>query len=381
MIALTGGKIITMCGKSLERGTLLVRDGKIWGVGSNINLPPGCKVIDITGKTVTPGLIDAHTHLGIDNEGMGWEGRDVNERSEPVTPGMHTLDAINPAALGLAEAYRGGVTPVMVAPGSANPVGGQCVIIKTAPKPTVDQMLVERYAGLKIAFGENPKRSYGLELKKTPVTRMATAALIRDTLWKTRQYMEKQSGKDFQYNMGLEAVAKVLRKEMPLRAHAHRADDIITAIRIAREFAVDIIIEHGTEAYLVADVLAEEKIPVILGPTLSTRSKPELMDKTMTSPALLYRHGVTLAMMSDHPVTPCCFLAVYAGLATRYGLPASQALRMITCDAAKILGLADRLGSLAPGMDADLVVWSDEPLVISARPEMVMVDGKVEMIT
>lgn len=380
MIALTGGNIITMCGKNLERGTLLVRDGKIWGADNNINIPPGCRVMDITGKTVTPGLIDAHTHLGIDNEGLGWEGRDVNERSEPVTPGMHTLDAINPADLGLAEAYRGGVTTVMVAPGSANPVGGQCVIIKTAPKPTVDQMLVERYAGLKIAFGENPKRSYGLELKKAPVTRMATAALIRDTLWKARQYMEKQNGKDFQYNMGLEAVVKVLRKEMPLRAHAHRADDIITAIRIAREFAVDIIIEHGTEAYLVADVLAAEEIPVILGPTLSTRSKPELLDKTMESPALLYRHGVTFAMMSDHPVIPCCFLSVYAGLATRYGLPASQALKMITCDAAKILGLADRIGSLAPGMDADLVVWSDDPLVISARPEMVMIDGKAEMI-
>ncbi|WP_371380007.1 amidohydrolase [Sporomusa aerivorans] len=380
MIALTGGKIITMCGKSLERGTVLVRGGKIRDVGKNIDIPPGCRVIDITGRIVTPGLIDAHTHLGVENEGLGWEGRDVNERSEPVTPGMHTLDAINPADIGLMEAYRGGVTTVMIAPGSANPIGGQCVIIKTAPKPTVEQMLVERYAGLKIAFGENPKRSYGIEHKKMPVTRMATAALIRETLWKAHHYMAKQGEKDFPYNPGLEAVARVLRKEMPLRAHAHRADDIITAVRIAREFDVDIIIEHGTEAYLVADVLAAEEIPVIVGPTLSTRSKPELRDKTMESPALLFCQGVAFAMMSDHPVTPSCFLAVYAGLAIRYGLPANQALKMITCDAAKILGLHNRIGSLAPGMDADLVVWSDEPLLLTARPEMVMVDGNLEII-
>ncbi|WP_425060234.1 Imidazolonepropionase [Sporomusa carbonis] len=380
MIALIGAKILTMCGKNLDRGTILVRNGKIWAVGKNIDIPAGCQVIDVTGKIITPGLIDAHTHLGVESEGMGWAGTDVNERSEPVTPGMHTLDAINPADLGLLEAYRGGVTTVMVAPGSANPIGGQCVIIKTAPKPIVEQMLVKRYAGLKIAFGENPKRCYGADLKKMPVSRMATAALIREAFWKAHHYLTKQDEKDFKYDMGLEAIAKVLRKEMPLRAHAHRADDIVTAIRIAKEFDVDIIIEHGTEAYLVAGMLAEEEIPVILGPTLSTRSKLELKDKTMESPAFLYRHGVTFAMMSDHPVIPSCFLSIYAGLATRYGLPKNQALKMITCDAAKILGLDDRIGSLAPGMDADLVVWSEDPLIISARPEIVMVDGRMDFL-
>lgn len=378
MIALTGGKILTMCGKNLDQGTILVHNSKIRAVGKNIDIPSGCRIIDVTGKIITPGLIDAHTHLGVENEGMGWAGKDVNERCEPITPGMHTLDAINPADLGLLEAYRGGVTTVMVAPGSANPIGGQCVIIKTAPRPTVEQMLVRRYAGLKIAFGENPKRSYGAELKKMPITRMATAALIREAFWKARYYMTKHNEKDFQYNMGLEAISKVLRKEMPLRAHAHRADDIVTAVRIAEEFDVDIIIEHGTEAYLVATMLAEAEIPVVLGPTLSTRSKLELMDKTMEAPVLLYRHGVTFAMMSDHPVTPSCFLSIYAGLATRYGLPANQALKMVTCDAAKILGLEDRIGSIAPGMDADLVVWSQEPMIVSARPEIVMVDGWIE---
>ncbi|SMC97701.1 amidohydrolase [Sporomusa malonica] len=380
MIALTGGKILTMCGKNLDYGTILVRNNKIWAVGRNPDIPPGCRVIDVTGKIITPGLIDAHTHLGVESEGMGWAGTDVNERSEPITPGMHTLDAINPADLGLLEAYQGGVTTVMVAPGSANPIGGQCVILKTAPKPIVEQMLLQRYAGLKIAFGENPKRVYGADRQKMPVSRMATAALIREALWKARHHLAKQDDKDFNYDLGLEAIAKVLRKEMPLRAHAHRADDIVSAIRIAREFDVDLIIEHGTEAYLVADMLAAEKIPVVLGPTLSTRSKLELKDKTMETPALLYRHGVPFAMMSDHPVTPSCFLSVYAGLATRYGLPVHQALKMVTCDAARILGLDDRIGSLAPGMDADLVVWSEDPLMLSARPEIVMVDGRIDFL-
>ncbi len=380
MIALTGGKILTMCGKTLDPGTIITRSSKIWAVGRNLDIPPGCRVIDATGKVITPGLIDAHTHLGVESEGMGWAGSDVNERSEPVTPGLHVLDAINPADLGLLEAYQGGVTTVMVAPGSANPIGGQCALLKTAPRATVEQMLLQRYAGLKIAFGENPKRVYGADRKKMPVSRMATAALIRETFWKARQYLLEQQEKDSKYDMGLEAVARVLRREMPLRAHAHRADDIVTAIRIAREFGVDIIIEHGTEAYLVADLLAAEQIPVVLGPTLSTRSKVELKDKTMDSPALLYRQGVLFTMMSDHPVTHSCFLSLYAGLSTRYGLPAQQALRMVTCDAARILGLADRIGSLAPGLDADLVVWSQDPLLLSARPEIVMVDGEIDFL-
>ncbi len=380
MIALTGGKILTMCSKSLEYGTVMVRNGEIWEIGKNIDIPNGCRIIDVTGKIITPGLIDAHTHLCIESEGMGWAGSDVNERSEPVTPGIHALDAINPADLGLLEAYQGGITTVMVAPGSANPIGGQCVLLKTAPKPTVEEMLLKRYAGLKIAFGENPKHVYGADQKKMPVSRMAIAALIREAFWKARHYLASQREKDWKYDIGMEAIAKVLRREMPLRAHAHRADDIVTAVRIAQEFDVDIIIEHGTEAYLVAELLSAEKIPVVLGPSLSTRSKVELKDKTMESPVLLYRQGVSFAMMSDHPVTPSCFLPVYAGLATRYGLPAQQALKMITCDAAQILGIDDRIGSLAPGMDADLVVWSEDPLSVSAYPVIVMVDGQIEFI-
>ncbi|EGO65035.1 amidohydrolase [Acetonema longum] len=380
MIALTGAKILTMCSEPLEKGTVLIRDGKIQAVGENLAIPSNYQVIDASGKVITPGIIDAHTHLGLYGESMDWAGEDVNEKSDPVTPGIHAIDAINPADVGLTDAYRGGVTAVMVAPGSANPIGGQCVVIKTKQKDTVEEMIVRKHAGLKIAFGENPKRVYG-DHKKVPVTRMATAALIRETFHKALEYMKKQEEKDRTYNMGLEAIAKVLRKEMPLRAHAHRADDIVTAIRIAKEFDVDIIIEHATEGHLIADVLARENVPVIVGPTLITRSKMELKDKDMAAPAILYRHGVRFAMMSDHPVIPSCFLPVYAGLATRFGLPQEQALKIVTAEAARILGLADRVGSISPGLDADLVVWSGHPLQLSSRPELVIVDGLAEDVT
>ena len=380
MIALVGGKVFTMCGEPQENATVLVQNGKILAVGRDLGIPEGFRVIDVSGKIVTPGIIDSHTHLGVYGEGMSWAGEDVNEKSDPVTPGMDTLDAINPADIGLAEAYRGGITTVMIAPGSANPVGGQCVIAKTKAKTTADEMVIRNHAGLKIAFGENPKRCYGVEQKKAPITRMATANLIRETFYKAVQYMKKQGEKDFQFNLGMEAVARVLRKEMPLRAHAHRADDIITAIRIAKEFAIDIIIEHATESYSVAEVLARENIPAIIGPTLTTRSKMEVKDKNMATPAILHQHGVSFAMMSDHPVIPSCFLPVYAGLATRYGLPEEQGLKMITSAAAKILGLSDRLGSIAPGLDADLVVWSGHPFHLASRPEVIMVDGVAEPI-
>lgn len=381
MIALTNGKVYTMRGEALDHATILVKDGKIAAVGSSVAVPADAQIIDVTGKVVTPGIIDAHTHLGIDGEAMAWAGLDHNEKSDPVTPGMHALDAINPADIGLWEAYQGGITTVTITPGSANPIGGQCVIAKTKQKSTADEMIINKHAGLKIAFGENPKRCYGSEMKKAPVTRMAIANLIRESFYKAQEYMKKQGSKDCPFNLGMEALCRVLRKEMPLRAHAHRADDIVTAIRIAKEFAVDIIIEHATESHLIADVLARENVPAILGPTLTTRSKMELKDKSMAAPAVLHQHGISFAMMSDHPVIPSCFLPVYAGLATRFGLPQDQGLKMITSEAAKILGLSDRLGSIAHGLDADLVVWSGHPFHLSSRPEVVMVDGVAEAIS
>ncbi len=379
MLALSKGMVLTMCQPPITGGTVIIDQGKIVAVGERLAIPEGCQILDVSGKVVTPGLIDAHTHLGVYSESLAWSGEDLNETSSPATPEMDVLDAINPDDVGLADALAGGVTTVMIAPGSANPVGGQCAIVKTRRQSTVEAMLLKRHGGLKVAFGENPRRVYG-EQKKTPVTRMATAAIIRETLQKGREYVAGRGNKDHKFNLGMEAVARVLEGQMPLRAHAHRADDIVTAIRIAGEFGVDIIIEHATEGHRIADVLAARKIKAVLGPNLTTRSKMELKDRAMNAPAVLYQAGVEFALMSDHPVLPSAFLPVYAGLAARFGLPSEAALKAITVNAAKILEIDDRVGSIAPGKDADIVVWSGHPLLLGTKPEIVVIDGCLHTI-
>jgi len=377
VFALTGGRVLTMAGKVLDCASVLIDEGKILAVGEELKLPPEAVVIDVTGKYVTPGLIDAHTHLGVYGESLAWSGEDVNETSEPSTPELDVLDAIYPDDVGLADALAGGVTTVMVAPGSANPIGGQCLVLKTRRRSTVEEMVLRRHAGLKIAFGENPRRVYGEGRKKAPVTRMAVAAQVRQALLKGREYLAGQGEKDHKFDLGLEAIARVLKHEMPLRAHAHRADDIVTALRIADEFEVDVIIEHATEGHLIAEVLAAHKARVVLGPSLVTRSKMELKERSFSTPAVLAGYGVPFALMSDHPVVPSAFLTVYAGLAVRFGLSEEQALRAITLGAAEILGVAHRVGSICSGKDADLVVWNRPPLEVTARPEMVIVNGAI----
>ena len=374
MQAICGAKVYTMRGEPLTQGTVLFEAGKIVAVGENLAIPDDCEIFDATGKVVTPGLIDAHTHLGVYAEPAEWSAEDGNETSGPVTPAMDALDAVNPADIAFDDALSGGVTTVMIAPGSANAVGGQCVVLKTVRRPTVEGMLLRRHAGLKIAFGENPRRVYG-DKQKAPVTRMATAYLIRETLQKARDYLKKKDTKSFVPDFGMDAVLRVLRHQMPLRAHAHRADDIITALRIAQEFDVEIVLDHCTEGHLIADELARRQARAAVGPQLITRAKMELKDKSYRTPAVLDAHGVKFALISDHPVVPNMFLSVYAGLAVRFGLAPQSALRAITCDPAELLGIADRVGALAPGYDADLVVWSGEPLELASRPEKIWVGG------
>ncbi len=379
MIAIINGKIYTISGGIIEKGTVLIEDGKIRAVGKGLDVPRGARVFDAAGKVVTPGIIDAHTHLGIHEEGIGFEGRDYNEMTEPVTPYMRAIDGINPDEPGTRDALAGGVTTVISGPGSANVIGGESVAIKTYGR-VIDRMVIRQPAGLKVAFGENPKRVYN-ELKKTPMTRMGIAALLRKTLVEGQNYLakiERAKGdpeKMPERDLGMEAVARVLRREMPLRAHAHRADDMMTAIRIAEEFNVLLSLEHATEGHKIADELARRGIPAVVGPTLTSRTKFELRDKTFETPRILYEAGVKFALMTDHPVIPVQYLPLAAALAVREGLPEDAALRAITLSAAEIIGVADRIGSIEPGKDADLVIWSKLPLDPQARAEKVFVDG------
>lgn len=365
-------------------GTVIVEDGKIAAVGENVEIPSEVERLNGAGKLLFPGFIDAHTHLGVNPEAMGWAGEDYNEKSNPITPELDALESIFPEDLGFKETLAGGVTTVMVTPGSANVIGGQCVVLKTRPYPLVTDMVLRRRAGLKIAFGENPRRIYG-NAGKAPTTRMGVASLLRGALQKAVEYRNKQRQSDDEkgipVDFGMENIGRVISGEMPLRAHAHRADDIATAVRIAKEFDLDIVIEHATEGYKIADFLVEEEIPVLIGPTLTFRSKMEVADKSFNSLAVLDQVGVKFGIISDHPVVPSCTLPLYAGLAVRHGLSEEAALRAITLEPARIMEVEDRVGSIEVGKDADLVLWDGHPFNSTSKPEWVMVDGALNHIT
>lgn len=381
MIAITNGKVYTMTGKVFDRGTLLIKDGKILEVGQEITIPRDAKVVDASGKYVFPGFIDAHSHIGIFEEAVGEIGEEGNEWTEPVTPQLRAIDAINPADKAFEDAVMGGITCVFTGPGSANVIGGQSVVMKTYGK-IIDHMVVKEPAGLKVAFGENPKRVYG-DQKKMPATRMATAALLREALVEAQNYKAKRekSLKDpdelLERDLRMEILCDVLDKKLPLRAHAHRADDIMTAIRIAKEFGVDIVIEHCTEGHLIADELAGLGIPAVVGPSFSNRSKVELKNLSFTTPGVLAQKGVKVAIMTDHPVIPIQYLPVCAALAVREGMKEEDALSAITINAAEILGISDRVGSLEKGKDADVVIWNGHPLDIMSKPCLVIINGQI----
>ncbi|NMB02391.1 MAG: amidohydrolase, partial [Firmicutes bacterium] len=326
-------------------------------------------------------LIDAHGHAGVYEEGVGWEGSDGNEMTDPITPHLRALDGINPHEEGIPEALKMGVTAMCVLPGSANVVGGQGVVVHLYGN-TVEEMIIKEDGGLKMAFGENPKRVYSNQ-KKSPSTRMATAAILRENLVKAQNYLEKlekaktDPDKAPERDLKLEVLARALKRELPVRVHAHRADDIMTALRIAKEFSLKISIEHCTEGHKIINELKEAGVWAIVGPTLSNRSKIELKELSFDTLRALWEGGIPVAITMDHPVVPVGYLPVAAGYAVKAGVPYEEALKAITINPAQILGIDDRYGSIEVGKMADLVLWSGDPLDIQSQVEQVLIHGKV----
>lgn len=379
-VLIQNGRIKTMVGQEFI-GSIWVEDGKIKAMGETLQVPAEVHRIEAEGKWVLPGFIDAHTHVGIGEEIYQTEGDDLNEMTDPLTPELRAIDGINPEDEGFRDARLGGVTTVFSTPGSGNVIGGTGVVLKTSGK-IVDKMILRDPAGLKVAFGENPKGVYG-EQKKMPMTRMATAGLLRQVLVDAQTYHEKceegksDSEKKPERDLGMENIVRVLQREIPLRAHAHRADDIMTAIRIAREFNVDLVIEHCTEGHKIAQELAEYGYPATVGPSLVNRAKVELKDKTFKTPGILARTGVKVAIITDHSVTPIERLPLCAALAVKEGMDPEDALKAITINPAEILGVADRVGTLEVGKDADIVIWSQHPFMMEAQPEVVLINGQI----
>ena len=382
VVAIVGGRLVPITGDPVDGGTVLIRDGKITEIGARVAVPDGARVVDAAGSWVLPGFIEAHGHVGVHEEGEGWAGQDTNEMTDPVTAHVRAIDAINPADIGFRDAIGGGVLAVNVNPGSGNPIGGQTVALKCWGR-TVDEMVLRQPSGMKSALGENPKRVYS-EQKRTPSTRLGTAAVIRGALVEALNYLgrieaeERKPEADRKYvdrDLRLEALGRVLRREIPWRQHCHRADDIATAMRIAQEFGYDLVIDHGTEAHLLADIIADRNIPVIIGPLFTSRSKVELRNRSLANPGRLAQAGVMIAITTDHPVVPINFLVHQASFAVKEGLDSQTALRALTINPARIIGVDDRLGSIEPGKDADLVVWSGDPLDVLSRVQRAFVNG------
>lgn len=376
MLFIKNGHIRTMAGPDIENGCILLGDdGKIVSVGQDILPPEGAQVIDAQGRLVTPGCVEAHCHLGLSNPTP--EAGDYNEKSDPITPQMRVIDGFNPYQDQLKVAMRSGITTVCTGPGSANIIGGTFGAFKTAGT-RADDMVVKHPIAMKCALGYNPKNVYG-GMKKAPYTRMGTAALLRDFLNKCKKYLEdKENGNEPAYDSKMEAMIPVLKKEIPLKAHAHRADDIFTAIRIAKEFDLRITLDHCTEGHLIAEDLAQEGFPALVGPAFYVAKKSEVWNKSFVTPAVLHNAGVSVSIITDASVTPIQYLPLCAGLAVSEGLPLEEGWKAITINPATHNGIADRVGSLEPGKDADVVIWTADPLThIGGKAYTTIIDGKV----
>jgi imidazolonepropionase-like amidohydrolase len=376
-VAITGGYVVPVEGEPVDGGTVLVRDGKIAAVGTaaDVEVPDGVSEVDASGCWVLPGFIESHAHVGVHEDGEAWAGNDTNEMTDPNGARFRALDGINPADIGFVDALSGGVTSSVIKPGSGNPIGGQTVAVKNWGR-TADEMVFRESVSVKSALGENPKRVWG-EKGKTPSTRLGVAAVLREAFVAAQNYRTK-TAKDEppDRDLALETLVRVLDGELLWDQHTHRADDIATAIRIAEEFGYRLVVNHGTEGHLVADLLAEKNIPVIFGPMFTSRVKVELRNRTMRAAGIMAKAGVKLAITTDHPVVPIHFLVHQATLAVKEGLDRATALRALTANPAEILRLDDRVGSLRPGLDGDIVVWSGDPLDVMSRALRVFIDGR-----
>ncbi len=379
---LCNGRVLSMESDIIEHGFVEISGEKIGRVGSMSELPATSEEerVDVHGGWILPGFVDAHTHLGLFEDSLGFEGEDGNEDTDPITPQLRVIDGINPMERSFSEALGAGVTCCLVSPGSCNPIGGQVAAIKTYGR-RIDSMIVREPCAIKFALGENPKSCYN-DKDDMPVTRMATAALIRDTLMRAKEYLQrKQTAEEPSdapdYDGKMEALIPLLERKCQAHFHAHRADDIFTALRITKEFGLDTVLVHGTEAHLVADLLAEESnIRICSGPSLTDRSKPELTHLTEAAPKLLTEAGIPTAIITDHPETPLKHYLNCALSAVRAGMEPMQALRSMTIVPAQIAGIADRVGSIQEGKDADLVVFSGDPFDYHSAVTAVVAGGK-----
>lgn len=371
------GNIKTMTEQDFVDGYVQIEDGKIVSIGGMADCPEADdEVLDVQGAWVMPGIVEAHCHMGITEEKKGMEGDDCNETVDPITPQLRAIDAINPMDAAFNDALAAGITSAMIGPGSANVVGGQFAFIKTHGR-CIDQMIVKAPAAMKVAFGENPKVNYSGQ-GKSPSTRMAIAAMLREELTKAANYQKKreQNGNepsDFRYECWL----PVLRGEIPLKAHVHRADDILTAVRIAKEFGLRMTLDHCSEGHLILDELKEAGYPAIVGPDMASRNKIEVQNMAFKTAGLLAGRGILTAITTDHPVSKIQFLPICAGLAVKSGMAQEEGLRAITINAAKICGVDERVGSLAPGKDADIAVFTGNPMEVFTETLYTFIDGKI----
>lgn len=381
ILAVTGAYVVPVSSDPIEGGTVIVTDGVITAVGGpDTPVPDGAQVVEASGSWVVPGFVESHGHIGVHEEGEGWSGNDTNEMTDPNGARFRALDGIDIEEEGFRDALRGGVTTAVIKPGSGNPIGGRTVAIKTWGGRTVDEQILAADVSVKSALGENPKRVWG-DKGKTPQTRLGVASVLRDAFAAAQAYAANRAaadekGEPFERDLGKETLAAVLAGDLLWDQHCHRHDDIATAIRLAEEFGYTLVVNHGTEAHKIADVLAEKQIPVIFGPLLTSRSKVELRDRAIGNLALIAAAGVKVAITTDHPVVPIDQIRLQAILAVRDGLPATTALEALTTNPADILRLQERVGALEVGRDGDIVVWSGDPLAIDSRVQRVFIEGR-----